>query len=307
MATSHPIPSNPRFKNRTGKQYDQLTVLGYSGNRNWLCRCTCGNEVTVRSSNLASRNTRSCGCLQSDVTIARNTKHSHAKSPEYQKWCAMISRSRKLGILICPRWQSSFTDFLSDMGPLPTPDHYIQRFPDPTGEYSSQNCRWSSTSIPLVPFPDSIDRTYFGAWLSGFTDGEGCFSLRWSRYKDGRNQSPRACFSICLRADDQATLSLIQSYLGCGTFKFTGDSPERRPHVRLQISRISDLHNKVVSHFERFPLIAKKSHDFTIWKQAVAIIYSTRDRRTTAKFSTAEIAEIDTAINSLSHSHAFKA
>lgn len=54
----------------TGKTFGQLTVLeasGYGKNRNLIftCGCTCGPDavVQVRSDNLISGNTQSCGCF----------------------------------------------------------------------------------------------------------------------------------------------------------------------------------------------------------------------------------------------------
>ena len=56
--------------------YDRLTVVELVS-RNpvlWLCRCTCGNTVEVKSTNLGgdrAHNTRSCGCLQKEVSGGR--------------------------------------------------------------------------------------------------------------------------------------------------------------------------------------------------------------------------------------------
>ena len=52
----------------TGKRYAHLTVLERFGTTNyreatWLCRCDCGKETVVISSNLRRGNTRSCGHL----------------------------------------------------------------------------------------------------------------------------------------------------------------------------------------------------------------------------------------------------
>jgi hypothetical protein len=55
-----------------GKRYGKLVVLKDNGSiiepsgavrRTWLCKCDCGNEVIVKTINLQSGDTKSCGCL----------------------------------------------------------------------------------------------------------------------------------------------------------------------------------------------------------------------------------------------------
>lgn len=65
-----------------GEVFGRLTVIGYShttkrkdgsaGERVMLCRCECGNKKMVRTSNLYSGNTRSCGCLHAEKTALSN-------------------------------------------------------------------------------------------------------------------------------------------------------------------------------------------------------------------------------------------
>ncbi len=54
---------------RIGKRYGNLTVIekrGLTSDRHntWLCRCDCGKEIIARAGNLASGDTKSCGCLK---------------------------------------------------------------------------------------------------------------------------------------------------------------------------------------------------------------------------------------------------
>lgn len=58
---------NPRKKLKGRIPGSRLTVLRLakpdnSGNTQWLCKCDCGNETTVRYQHLSTGRTKSCGC-----------------------------------------------------------------------------------------------------------------------------------------------------------------------------------------------------------------------------------------------------
>lgn len=60
--------------NLTGQRYGHLTVIKevegirvgkrQVHKRRWLCRCDCGNEITVITDSLRNGNTQSCGCIK---------------------------------------------------------------------------------------------------------------------------------------------------------------------------------------------------------------------------------------------------
>lgn len=65
-----------------GQRFGRLTVIRRDGvwrnpdspwmtRAKWLCRCDCGNEVSVIGQNLRSGATRSCGCLRTELFVER--------------------------------------------------------------------------------------------------------------------------------------------------------------------------------------------------------------------------------------------
>lgn len=134
------------------------------------------------------------------------------------------------------------------------------------------------TGQSIPPFPPDLDRNYFGAWLSGFTDGEGCFRLAY-RHEHRPRPTPEVRFSLQLRADEEAIVRLVHSYWQCGTVSFcVPNRGKEKRVVRLHVNDFTSLAEVVVPHFERYPLCAKKARDFAIWKQGVALASSVAAR-----------------------------
>ena len=139
----------------------------------------------------------------------------------------------------------------------------------------------------IEPFPEDIDRTAFGHWLSGLTDGEGHFGLvnHPVRHKNGQTyHMPGARFQIILRSDDSAILGLIQRFFGIGRFHDRSDKchlgrGNTKPGSAFTVSKSAELALVVSPHFDAFPLRAKKANDFQIWKRGVALLYSVTSRQ----------------------------
>lgn len=56
-----------KLEDLTGKKYNKLTVISrdmqnFDSRVRWICKCDCGNQVSVRANNLKNGQVKSCGC-----------------------------------------------------------------------------------------------------------------------------------------------------------------------------------------------------------------------------------------------------
>lgn len=54
------------------KEADPHITAGGHKQTQWLCKCSCGNEIVVKGTFLRNGNTKSCGCLANELIVQRN-------------------------------------------------------------------------------------------------------------------------------------------------------------------------------------------------------------------------------------------
>lgn len=115
-------------------------------------------------------------------------------------------------------------------------------------------------------------------WLIGFVEGEGSFMVIiqesvWSPPKGGpKSKKPTdnigLRFVITQHSKDSVLFDNISNYLGCGKCYFS------RNEVNLVFSTFSDINNKIISLFSKYPLLGTKKEDYIDFCKVAELIKS---------------------------------
>ena len=132
-----------------------------------------------------------------------------------------------------------------------------------------------------------------GSWISGFTDGEGCFHISINRISGmslGWQVLPE--FRIVQHEKDESVLYKIKEYFGFGNVKINRkDHHGTRKEFRAR--GIENL-NKIIKFFNKYPLITSKKKDFEIFSEVIELM---KDKKHLSKEGLDKIAKLISKMN----------
>lgn len=138
----------PKFEDLTGQVFGRLTVIKPDPveKEHWICKCTCGNEVSIISYSLKKGATKSCGCYKKDRNKEygknRTDCHRQCGTKIYRIWSGLKNRKTAING-ICPEWNDfvNFYEWSIETG-YTDGQHLLQI--DPTLGFNPDNCIWGT-------------------------------------------------------------------------------------------------------------------------------------------------------------------
>jgi len=104
--------------------------------------------------------------------------------------------------------------------------------------------------------------------VAGFTSGEGCFYIGINKAATKIGYRVQLNFQITQHNRDEQLLKSLISYFGCGyysarTNKLAGD---------LIVTKLSDIIEKIIHFFNKYPIIGAKAKDFEDFKRVAELM-----------------------------------
>ena len=134
-----------------------------------------------------------------------------------------------------------------------------------------------------------FSRELLSAYISGYVDGEGCFTVSMSpRAKLLVGWEVRPSLSVSQNGDRAEVLHALQAYFGCGSIR-----PDRSDKtLKWETRRLEDILESVIPHFESYPLLSGKRLDFDCFAAICKLMGRGAHRSRTGLIQIVELARV---------------
>lgn len=156
-----------------------------------------------------------------------------------------------------------------------------------SGVLKSATLNTTPMARPSVEVPEIINPN----WLAGFTTGEGCFYVSVTESKTNKiGFKVNLWFKLSQHSRDRLLFDSIIKYLRCGIMSDDG----RRSAVYLTVTKFTDLLEKIIPLFDKYPIEGTKRLDFIEFKNVAKIV---NDKSHLTSEGIKKICEIKTRMN----------
>jgi len=120
------------------------------------------------------------------------------------------------------------------------------------------------------------ERLRFEGWISGFVDGEGCFTVSIIRNrsvttKEGWQIFPE--FVVSQGEKSRTALKRIEKFFQCGYINLNTRRDNRHEQMlKYCVRSIHDLNEKIIPFFERNKLKTYKQKDFQVFRKIIKLM-----------------------------------
>lgn len=124
---------------------------------------------------------------------------------------------------------------------------------------------------PTVNLPDNLDPY----WVSGFVAGDGGFSVYVKSAKDySLGEKVYYRFHITQHSKDLDLIKLFIKFFGCGEVNMRSNL--NTPRCDFYIQDISSMLEKVIPHFDAYPVENLKQKDYICFKDCIFLVKSSK-------------------------------
>jgi hypothetical protein len=109
-------------------------------------------------------------------------------------------------------------------------------------------------------------------YITGFSDGEASFHISISKnmnYKTGYVVKP--IYTIQLHNQDYSLLEQVKNYFQVGTLQTKNNKTGNNTAI-YSVQSLKDITNKIIPHFDNYPLLTKKQADFLLFKDVINLM-----------------------------------
>ena len=96
-------------------------------------------------------------------------------------------------------------------------------------------------------------------WIAGFTSGEGCFLIIIFKSKTKQGEAVKLIYQLTQHSRDLNIMKSFITYFNCGRISKRGEA------IDFSVSKLSDITDKIIPFFKKYPILGVKAEDFHDW------------------------------------------